>query len=482
MRRESFGLDAAVLLRRGLEYLERPRPDAQARAADLLGKALALDPGLAEAHAGLARISTYLYTLGLDETEDRLQQALDAARRAVAMAPGEGTFHATLALALAAADRLTPALDEAIRGVELAPEAAGTHLALSVVLRQRGRRQEAVAAARRAAALEPWSPRVLGALAAALAEAGEHGAANELYGQAVELDPESIALQLGAAAALHQASRTGTAGRLYALLRADWDHALRRILQGQAALRLKIRDYQGALVNYEELELLPNGNLSTLLMLYGRGYCLLQQDRPAEAEYFLSTLLDRVPHDYDGPVRGREVLFRAYEDLARYFAGRGLQGRAEQLLREATSRLYAPARLALRLADLLDGSGRIDDAAAALEQTILQGDPEEDLLDVAAATLRLLRIRTRGGERALGRRDPARGALQVASERIAASRLGAAHYRLARAQALADDAPRATASLALSREHGYLPTEQLKDEPDFNPIRDDPRFREFLER
>jgi tetratricopeptide (TPR) repeat protein len=481
-RRESFSPDAAVFLRRGLEYVERPRPEDQAHAATLLGKALALEPELPEAHAGLARISTYLYTLGLDETKARLDDALDAAGRAVAMTPDEGRFRATLALALAAADRLTPALEEARQGVELAPEAAGAHLALSVVLRLRGEHQEAVTVARRAAGIDPWSPRVLGALAAALREAKQYASAIELYGQAVDLDPESIALQFGAAAALQQASRSGTAGRLYAVLRHEWDYAERRIRQGQAAISLKTRDYSGALATYADLELLPNGNLSTLLMLYGKGYCLLQLDRPAEAEYFLSTLIERVPHDYDGPIRGREFMFRAYDDLAQYFEDRGRHGRAEELLQEASSRPYAPSRLALRLADLLDGTDRIGEAAETLERTIMNGDPGEDALDLAAATLRLIRIRTRGGDRSLARQAPATRALQVAAERIASSHLGAAHYRLARAQALTGDAGQAAASLALGHEHGYLPIELMKTEPDFDPIRDDPRFQQILER
>ncbi len=480
-RRESFSPEAAVYLRRGLEHLERPRPEAQAHAATLLGKALALDPDLPEAHAGLARISTYLYTLGLDETETRLDEALEAAGRAVAMAPEEGRFRATLALALAAADRLTPALEEARQGVKLAPEAAGTHLALSVVLRLRGEHEEALAAARRAAVIDPWSPRVLGALASALREAKQYASAIELYGQAIDLDPGSIALQFGAAAALQQAARSGSASRLYAALRREWDYAERRIQQGQAALHVKIRDYSGALANYADLELLPNGNLSTLLMLYGKGYCLLQLDRPAEAEYFLSTLIERVPHDYDGPIRGRQFMFRAYDDLAQYFEQRGRHGRAEELLKEASGRPQAPSRLALRLADLLAGTDRIGEAAETLEQTIMNGDPGDDLLDLAAATLRLVRIRTRGGDRPLARQAPATRALQVAAERIASSRLGAAHYRLARAQALTGDAAQAAASLALGREHGYLPIELMQTEPDFDPIRDDARFQQILE-
>jgi hypothetical protein len=175
-------------------------------------------------------------------------------------------------------------------------------------------------------------------------------------------------------------------------------------------------------------------------------------------------------------------MFRAYEDLANYFEGRDRHERAVALLVEATSRPDAPTRLALRLVDLLDGTDRIDEAAATLEQTILNGNPGEDVLEVAAATLRLIRIRTRGGERSLGRRDPAASALRLAAERIASSHLGAAHYRLARAQALTGDAAQAIASLALSRDYGYLPIALMEDEPDFDPIRDDSRFQEILGR
>jgi tetratricopeptide (TPR) repeat protein len=481
VRRESVRPDAAVHLARALEYLERPGPEDQAHAEALFRKALDLDPDLAAAHAGLARVATYLYTLGLDETGARLEGALDSARRAVASAPADGPSRAALALALAAADRLTPALEEARRAVDLAPDDTEAHVALSVVLRLRGEREEAVDAGRRAAALEPWSPRVTGVLASALREAEQYESALELYGQAVDLDPASLALQLGAAATLQQASRSGTAFRLYGLLRREWGYGGRRIAQGEAALLLRTGDHAGALAIYDSVDLLQNSSLPTLLMLYGKGYCLLQLDRPAEAEYFLSTLIERVPPDYDGPVRGRELVFRAYGDLAAYFASRGRRGRAEELLAEAAGRAGAPARIALGLADLLDGTDRIGEAAEALERSMLLGDPADDPLDLAAAAIRLVRIRTRGGERALGSDGAAARALETAALRIAPSRLGVAHYRLARAQALAGDAARASDSLARGRENGYLPIEQLQSEPDFDPIRNDPRFRRFLD-
>ena len=130
--------------------------------------------------------------------------------------------------------------------------------------------------------------------------------------------------------------------------------------------------------------------------------------------------------------------------------------------------------------DLVDGTDSPKIHPAANSRWMARAS--QDVLDLAAATLRLIRIRTRGGDRSLARQAPATRALQVAAERIASSRLGAAHYRLARAQALTGDAAQAAASLALGREHGYLPIELMKTEPDFDPIRDDPRFQQILER
>jgi len=74
-------------VKRGLEYLARPRPEDQAEAVRLFRKALRLGPDRADAHTGLARVFLYLYTLGLDESPETLSSALSESRAAVELAP-----------------------------------------------------------------------------------------------------------------------------------------------------------------------------------------------------------------------------------------------------------------------------------------------------------------------------------------------------------------------------------------------------------
>src|SRR5207245_5126025 len=125
-------------------------------------------------------------------------------------------------------------------------------------------------------------------------------------------------------------------------------------------------DYERAISLYGQIEVPDDASMPAILALYGKGYSLLRLGRDAEAEYFLSTLVDRVPRDYDGPARGREVLFRAYEDLADYFGKRGRERKVESLLRGACERPQAPTRLARRLAGLLDSRGKTAASGAVL--------------------------------------------------------------------------------------------------------------------
>jgi tetratricopeptide (TPR) repeat protein len=98
---------------------------------------LRLDPEQAAAHAGLSGISVYLYTLGIDESASRLENALERARRGVDLAPRNARVRTAYARALAASDRLTAALEEARAAVDLDPDLAGAHAVLGSIHRLR---------------------------------------------------------------------------------------------------------------------------------------------------------------------------------------------------------------------------------------------------------------------------------------------------------------------------------------------------------
>jgi tetratricopeptide (TPR) repeat protein len=432
-------------------------------------------------------VGLYLYALGEEETPERLQAALRDAGRAVERAPGDGRARAALALALAHDNRLARAEEEARRAAALPPPSAEIEVVLSQVLRLRGDSDGALAAARRAADLEPADPRPLVALGEALREQDRLFSAMEMFGQAVDLDHEAVVPQLAAAAVLVKSGRMAMARNAYNHLLDNWDYGTRRALLGASALLVALQNYEGALDMYARLPVPDNAAHTTLLALYGRAYALLRLGRDAEAEYFLSNLVTRVPADWDGPARAREILYLAYDDLVGFFAARGRDDRVESLLRAAADRPLAPSRMARALAGRLgtekDGRGARRDgreAVGILARSILSGDPREDPIEVADTALLLARVASRGGARRLPPDSEAARALALAAERVAPSPYGAAHYRMARARALAGEPDAAIDSLRRARDTGYLPEEAAASEPDFARLRERPAFRDLL--
>lgn len=471
---------AESYVRRGFDYLLRPRPEDQAEAARLFKKALKMDPALAAARTGLARVSLYLYTLGLDESAGRLSSALDESARAVELSPGDPSAAAARSLALAAADRLTPALAEARRGVSLDEAFSEAQVALCIVLRLRKDPDGALAACRRAAAIAPDDPRVLSALGEALRDAEQFEKALEMFGQAIDFDHEAVVPQLGAAATLLRGGNLSMARGLYNALLQRWDYGESRARLGAAALLIAQQDYEGALEFYDQIEVGDGAALPVLLVLYGKGYCLKRLGREAEAEYFFSSLVERVPADYDGPARGREILFNAYDDLIAYFRSKGRDRKVITLLRSACERPLAPTRLARSLAGEIAAQKDAGEAGALLEKAIFGADPLEDPLDLAETTLALIRLRTSGGSRRLPDDSAASRALALAEERLRASALGVVHYRLARAFSLAQRREAAIGALEQARAAGYLPADQMAGEPDFSALRQEAAFQAFL--
>ena len=460
--------------------VERPRPEDQTEGRRLLLKALKAEPGSAPALEGLARSSVYLYALGLDQTPERLKTALAEARRAVEAAPDRPGAHAALASAMAISNALTPALAEAQRAVDLGPDDVAGPLALCVVERQRMEIEAALAACRRAAALQPDSARVLVAFAEALREAGDHAGALRMFGQAADLDHESALPQLGAAADLARVGNWGRAGKGYDVVLDKFAFARTRALQGAAAMNALAGNYDSTLTFLDQIELPEDDALPTLLSLYARGYALLHLDRAAEAEYFLSTLIARVPVDYDGPARGREVMFRAYGDLVDYFESQDRQGRVDALLKEACARPMAPLKLARQRADRLARGGSRDEAARTLETALSGADPHEESLELTDTALLLARLRSDGGRRSIPATTEAGRALDRVAGSLPERTPGAAHYRMARAFALAGERDRSLTCLENARAAGYLPADQAAAEPDLETLRRLPRFQRLI--
>ena len=158
-------------------------------AAEAAGRLVGADPADGHAWALLARAN-----LG----RRRYDTALDAARRAQALAPDEAWPHRLASIALSRLGK-PEAVDAARRAVALAPHSAICHANLAEILladrRRRGRaarRREALQNADRALALAPDDPHSHAARGRAAAAVRRRREAVAAFRRALELDPQNV--------------------------------------------------------------------------------------------------------------------------------------------------------------------------------------------------------------------------------------------------------------------------------------------------
>jgi tetratricopeptide (TPR) repeat protein len=147
-----------------------PSSEGYARAREAIARALAIEPDLAEAHAGMAWIQTahdWDWSAGeasfrralelapgnalvlhqashLESSLGRLDEGIELARRAVEQDPLSAAAYFFLGLAFMLADRYAEAVAACRKSVELAPERAVTRAWLAVTLLKMGRGEEAL--------------------------------------------------------------------------------------------------------------------------------------------------------------------------------------------------------------------------------------------------------------------------------------------------------------------------------------------------
>jgi serine/threonine protein kinase/TolB-like protein/Tfp pilus assembly protein PilF len=196
------GLADALTLMMAYRYAD----DAMLKDAHrAIEQALALDDGLAEAHASLGQIHTEEHRIDTAELSlrraielnpsyasahhwlgalltyaGRLEEALESLRRTVDLDPLSPSAHGQYGITLTLAGRHEEALVQARRGHQLAPEFFGPLAVMSRIHTTRGNHEEAIASAERAVALVPDNPIALAFLARARALAGDQQRAREV--------------------------------------------------------------------------------------------------------------------------------------------------------------------------------------------------------------------------------------------------------------------------------------------------------------
>jgi TolB-like protein/class 3 adenylate cyclase len=169
----------------------------QEEAGRMFEQAVALDPGFAAAHAGLASVSGLLYT-AFEPREDYKAKALSEAQLAVHLDPNSVPGHGALAYCL---NRIEGSYEAAAREYEialrLAPNDANLIRAQGLMRRQQGHWRDGLASLQKAALLDPQNISTLGWLAGTYEDLHEWKESDPLRERIVALSqtisPESLA-------------------------------------------------------------------------------------------------------------------------------------------------------------------------------------------------------------------------------------------------------------------------------------------------
>jgi tetratricopeptide (TPR) repeat protein len=191
-------VDSYQLYVKGRSLLYR-RGGAITRAAQCFEHEVKLDPDYGMAWAGLADSQTVLGYYGFARPESNTPKALEAARRAVALAPSLAEARNAMAMAsLMCAWDSDRAEQEFLRAIELNPSytQARDWYALFYLQFSEGRLADGVAQAKLALKADPLSSYAHGVFGLTCGNAGRHSEGVEACQRAVELDPESFVSQM----------------------------------------------------------------------------------------------------------------------------------------------------------------------------------------------------------------------------------------------------------------------------------------------
>ena len=194
-RRESRGKvdpEAYDLLVRSRRSILEFNSVSATEARSMLERAIAIDPGLAAAHAALSIIAlTEFVNLWNGATQDNLARAFELARKAIDTDASEPQGHHALALALAFMRRLDEAERAAERGIELDPNSANAHTGLGGIRDFQGRHEDALALFARAHRLDPQFDLALHFLGRVLLNLGRFDEAEIAFKRRLTLAPRS---------------------------------------------------------------------------------------------------------------------------------------------------------------------------------------------------------------------------------------------------------------------------------------------------
>jgi serine/threonine-protein kinase len=184
-------MEAFHFYQKGRYHWNKRTDEAVARGIDYLEKAIALDPGYALAHAGLADCHIVHAKFGAAIPREAMPRARAAARRALALDPTLAEPHVSLGSIAAIFDWDWSASEEHFRkALDLNPGYATAHQWYAHdLLAGVGRLEEAEAALEQARDCDPLSLVILASSAENMVMQRRPADALEFYARTIELDP-----------------------------------------------------------------------------------------------------------------------------------------------------------------------------------------------------------------------------------------------------------------------------------------------------
>jgi TolB-like protein/Tfp pilus assembly protein PilF len=181
---------------RGRHFYAESTEESLRKAQESFERALAADPDMAAAHAGLAAV--HLSNAEIGGHFDGYAKAKAAARKAVDMDPGLAEAHTALGFATFLFDRDWVAAERSLRrGTELNPSSADAHEDYAWYLAARSRLEEALTEMKRAQELDPLSPLTNAAVAGILFAKREPELGVSVLQKTLELKPDFVVAQYG---------------------------------------------------------------------------------------------------------------------------------------------------------------------------------------------------------------------------------------------------------------------------------------------
>jgi adenylate cyclase len=153
-------LEAYLKLLQGRQYIDSLNRENIALAQQVLGEAIALDPGYAEPYTYLAAAHLLDAVFAFSNSPGiSLVTAIKLAEKAIALDDSEANPHSVLGLVLAIKGEYEKGISEAERAVELNPNSADAHARFAMTLNfADSRREEAIASFKQALRLNPVPP------------------------------------------------------------------------------------------------------------------------------------------------------------------------------------------------------------------------------------------------------------------------------------------------------------------------------------